>query len=91
MREVELCPTQSWTVHKRHKTQPQDAQNFFFAFLWSSLCFLWFVPLYYGIPRNRLSIFVVIRWIRASTTPCLSNPQLQEIVPALKTQALLSA
>jgi hypothetical protein len=47
--------------------------------------------------RNASRMFAVVRWIRASTRPCEVGPgtsssaQLQEIVPAPKTQAPLGA
>src|SRR5882672_3108167 len=34
------------------------------------------------IPRNRLSRFAVMSWIRGSTTPSRSSPQAQLVVPA---------
>ena len=37
------------------------------------------------------SKFMVVRWIRVSSTPSISKPQLQERVPDAKTHALLGA
>src|SRR5438874_10417145 len=42
-------------------------------------------------PRNRLSRFAVMRWMRGSTVPARSSPQLQLVVPAPNTQAPLGA
>src|SRR5437773_11644605 len=42
-------------------------------------------------PTNRLSRFAVISWMRGSTTPSRSSPQLQLVVPAPNTQAPLGA